>query len=374
MTTHVGHGHPRVVSAVAEQTRTLAHTTSIYANPQVALYASELAARLPPSLSTLFFVNSGSEATELAISLARAATARSDVIALRNGYHGISATATAVTGCGDWRQPGSSGQGGPVHHAQAPHTYTGRHGADGKAYAEDVAELLSAACPGGKAAAFIAESIQGVGGVVPLAPGYLQAVYPMIRAAGGVCIADEVQSGFGRTGAHYWGFQAHGVLPDIVTMAKGMGNGFPLAGVACTEAVAASLTGRWLNTYGGNPVAAAAGRAVLRVVDEEGLQENARVLGVRLFEGLHKLAAKHDIVGDVRGSGLIAGLEMVTCRTKKTAATKEAIQLLERLREMGLLLGRGGRGNTLRITPPLVIGGKDVDFMLAALDAGLSGL
>ena len=374
VTTHVGHAHPLVVSSICEQVSKLSHTTSCYANPQVALYASELAARLPPSLSHVFFVNSGSEATELAISLARAATGRQDVIALRNGYHGISAVATAVTGCGDWRQPGSAGIGGPVHHAQAPHPYLGRHGSDGAAYAEDVAEVLAASCPSGRVGAFIAESIQGVGGVVPLAPGYLQAVYPMIRAAGGVCIADEVQSGFGRTGAHYWGFQAHGVTPDMVTMAKGMGNGFPLAGVACTEAIARSLTGRWLNTYGGNPVAAAAGRAVLRVVEEEGLQENARVQGARLFEGLRALQARHPVIGSVRGEGLMCGVELVSCHTKRTPALKECMAVMERTRELGVLFGRGGRGNTLRITPPLVVGGKDVDFMLGALDVSLSGL
>jgi alanine-glyoxylate transaminase/(R)-3-amino-2-methylpropionate-pyruvate transaminase len=368
VTTGVGHGHPAVVAAVAEQTRSLAHTTSIYAHPQVALYSSELAARLPPSLGVLFFVNSGSEATELALTLARAHTGRPDVIALRNGYHGISASATAVTGQGDWRQAGSSGLGGPVQFAQCPNAYLGRHGSDGAAYAADVAELLAAACPGGKVAAFLAESTQGVGGVVPLAPGYLPAVYPLIRAAGGVCIADEVQSGFGRTGAHYWGFQAHGVLPDIVTMAKAIGNGFPLGAVACTHAIASSLTGRWLNTYGGNPVACAAGRAVLRITDEEGLQANAAKLGEVLKTRLNSLAAKHDLIGDVRGYGLMQGVELVTCRNKKSPAVREAIELLELARAGGLLLGRGGRGNVLRITPPLCVSAEDIDFLVDVMD------
>jgi len=374
VTTNVGHGHAAVVSAVAEQTRMLAHTTSIYAHPQVALYARELAATLPEPLSVLFFVNSGSEATELALALARAHTGQMDVVSLRGGYHGLTAGAGAVTGWADWRQPGSSGLGGPVHHALCPNAYLGRYGADGAAYAADVQELLAAACPQGRAAAFLAESVLGVGGVVPLAPGYLQAVYPMIRAAGGVCVADEVQTGFGRTGGHYWGFQAHGVLPDIVTMAKGIGNGFPMGAVACSPAVAASLTGRWLNTFGGNPVACAAGRAVLRVTAEEGLQANAAALGARLAGRLAALRAKHDIVGDVRGAGLIVGVELVSCRVAKTAAAAETAEVLERARRGGLLVGRGGRGNVLRITPPLCVTAADVDFAADVLDEALTGL
>lgn len=374
VTTHVGHGHPQVAQAVAAQTARMAHTTSIYAHPEVALYAQELAATLPPSLSVLFFVNSGSEATELALALARAATGCPDVVALRNGYHGISIGATAVTGQADWRQPGSAGLGGPVHHVVNPHPYLGRHGADGAAYATDVAEALQSSTAGGRVAAFLAESVQGVGGVVPLAPGYLPEVYRLIRAAGGLCIADEVQTGFGRTGAHYWGFQSHGVLPDMVTMAKGIGNGFPLGAVACTPAVAGALKARWLNTYGGNPVACAAGRAVLRATAEDGLQENAAARGAQLGAGLAGLMGRHDLVGDVRGGGLIQGVELVSCRAAKTPAVAQTLELLERLRRRGVLVGRGGRGNVLRITPPLCVTAADVDYLVGALDETLQGL
>lgn len=372
VTVHVGHGQPGVAQAVSKQTARLAHTTSLYAHPEAALYASELAARLPAELTVLFFVNSGSEATELALALARAATGAFDVIALRNAYHGLSAAAGGVTGIADWKPRAPAGFG--VHHALHPDAYRGAHGGDGSAYARDVADLIQSATPG-RVAAFIAETIQGVGGVVPLVPGYLQATYDIVRAAGGLCIADEVQTGFGRCGApHFWGFQTQGVTPDIVTMAKGIGNGFPMAAVATSERIAASLTSKWLNTFGGSPVAAAAGRAVLQTIDEEGLAERARDHGTRLVRHLRHLASRHTLIGDVRGSGLIVGVELVTDRAKKTPATRETARVLERARQLGLLLGRGGRhGNVLRITPPLCLSAEDVDFIAASLGAALEG-
>jgi alanine-glyoxylate transaminase/(R)-3-amino-2-methylpropionate-pyruvate transaminase len=223
-------------------------------------------------------------------------------------------------------------------------------------------------------AAFIAESIQGVGGAVVFPDGYLRHVYAHVRAAGGLCIADEVQSGLGRTGTHYWGFETQGVVPDIVTMAKGLGNGFPMGAVVTTPRIAAALTSRaHFNTFGGNPVACAQGLAVLEVIERERLQENCLRVGARLKAGLQRLAAKHTLVGDVRGLGLLLGVELVRDRSTKEPAREQCAEVFERCREMGLLIGKGGFwGNTLRIKPPMCLTEADADFMVAVLDEALA--
>jgi alanine-glyoxylate transaminase/(R)-3-amino-2-methylpropionate-pyruvate transaminase len=372
VTVHVGHGHKGVCRAVADQVARLGHTTNLYVHPEVSLYAAELASKLPSPLEVVFMVNSGSEATDLALALARAHTGSLDIIALRNGYSGLGAGAGSATGIASWKA--ALPVGNPVHHAANPDAYRGIHGGNGAAYAADVADIIESST-GGRVAGFIAESVQGVGGVVPLAPGYLPAVYNTIRAAGGVCIADEVQTGFGRCGSHYWGFQTHGVIPDIVTMAKAIGNGYPLAAVCTTQRIASSFRSKWLSTFGGSPVAAAAGRAVLRAVDDEGLVERARHLGGALRQRLLLLQVKHSIIGDVRGLGLIQGIELVADRATKQPAAPQTAQVLQRARELGLLLGRGGRhGNVLRITPPMCITDADIDFLCDALDIALREL
>jgi alanine-glyoxylate transaminase/(R)-3-amino-2-methylpropionate-pyruvate transaminase len=226
----------------------------------------------------------------------------------------------------------------------------------------------------GKIAAFIAEPIQGVGGATHGAPNYLREAYAITREYGGLCIADEVQTGFGRTGDHYWGFENFGVVPDFVTMAKGIGNGVPLAAVTTRMEIAQALTQRiHFNTFGGNPVCMAAGLAVLDVIDEDGLQKNSRVLGKRLKDGLKKLAAQHQLIGDVRGMGLMLGVELVRDRKTKEPAKKETLAVLEAAREMGVLVGKGGLdGNVLRIKPPMCITAEDVDFTIDVLDRALT--
>jgi alanine-glyoxylate transaminase/(R)-3-amino-2-methylpropionate-pyruvate transaminase len=377
VTVSVGHCHPHVVAAADKQNHLIQHSTTIYLQPNVTLYAEKLASKMPGELKMCYFVNSGSEATDLALLMARASTGNYDVIALRNAYHGGNASGMSVTAHSNWKYnvPHSFG----VHHAIAPYPYRGPFGYDdpdaAKKYSDDVKSLIDYATPG-KVAAFIAESIQGVGGFVEFPQGYLKNVYEHIRAAGGVCIADEVQTGFGRTGTHFWGFETQGVIPDIVTMAKGIGNGCPLAAVVTTPKIAQSLMGKvHFNTFGGNPVVSAIGKAVLEVIEKENLQANSLKLGNYILAGLNKLKEKHKIIGDVRGKGLMLGIEMVKDRTTKAPATAECAQVVETAKDLGLLLGKGGLwGQTIRFAPPMCITQADADFLLAVLDEAFSGL
>ncbi|QDZ20582.1 alanine-glyoxylate transaminase [Chloropicon primus] len=373
VTVSVGHSHPKLVKAVNDQNELIQHTTTIYLNDQVAYFGKELAAKLPPHLDCIYFVNSGSEANDLAILMARLFTGNYDVVALRNCYHGMSLGTMGLTAHATWKYPVAHGFG--IHHALNPDPYRGRFGNDGEAYAADVKDLLETGTSG-RVAAFFAESIQGVGGAVVLADDYLKHTYKHIRDHGGVCIADEVQAGFGRTGTHYWGFETQGVLPDIVTMAKGIGNGLPLAAVATTKEIAATLQRRiHFNTYGGNPVSAAAGRAVLEIIDEEGMQENCKVLGDHLLGRFADLEAKHDIIGHCRGKGLMLGMELVKDRDTKEPAVAETKKVFEDMKDMGVLIGKGGLyGNVFRIKPPMCWTKEDADFMCDALDVALSRL
>jgi alanine-glyoxylate transaminase/(R)-3-amino-2-methylpropionate-pyruvate transaminase len=377
VTISVGHCHPHVVAAATKQNQALQHSTTIYLHPNVGAFAEKLASKLPGELKVCYFVNSGSEANDLALLMARACTGNYDVIALRNAYHGGNASGMAVTAHSTWKYnvPHSFG----VQHAIAPYPYRGPYGYDdanaGKKYADDVKSLIDYATPG-KVAAFIAESIQGVGGFVEFPEGYLKHTYEHIRAAGGVCIADEVQTGFGRTGTHFWGFQTQGVIPDIVTMAKGIGNGCPLAAVVTTAKIAQSLVGKvHFNTFGGNPVVTAMGKAVLEVIEKENLQENSLKQGTRIKQGLEKLKTKYPVIGDVRGKGLLLGVEMVKDRTTKEPAKAECAEVLERARAMGLLLGKGGLwGQTIRFAPPMCLTPADSDFIVEVFHAAFSGL
>jgi alanine-glyoxylate transaminase / (R)-3-amino-2-methylpropionate-pyruvate transaminase len=377
VTISVGHCHPHVIEAARKQNETMQHSTTIYLQPNIALYAEKLASKLPGELKMCYFVNSGSEANDLALLMARASTGNYDVIALRNAYHGGNASGMAITAHSTWKYnvPHSFG----VHHALAPYPYRGPFGYDdpdaGRKYADDVKDVIDYATSG-KVAAFIAESIQGVGGFVEFPAGYLKRTYEHVRAAGGVCIADEVQTGFGRTGTHFWGFETQGVIPDIVTMAKGIGNGCPLAAVVTTPKIAQSLVGKvHFNTFGGNPVASATGKAVLEVIEKESLQENSLKMGNYILAGLGKLKEKHKIIGDVRGKGLMLGIELVKDRTTKEPAKAECSQVMETCKDMGLLLGRGGLwGQTIRFAPPMCINQADADFLLEVLDTAFGAV
>ena len=374
VTISVGHCHPKVVRRLHEQVGTLQHATTIYLHPNVPLLAKKLASKMPPGLDTVYFANSGTEANELALMMARLYTGNIDILAVRNAYHGGSQAAMALTSMFTWKLP-LPGEG-RVHHVLNPDPYrspfSGTPEEISHRSAEDIRDVIRYSTPG-KVAAFISEPIQGAGGVTHGAPNYLKEAYGITRDHGGVCIADEVQTGFGRTGDHYWGFQNFGVVPDIVTMAKGLGNGVPIAAVVTRMEIAKTLAQRvHFNTFGGNPVSAAAGLAVMDVIDEEGLQENARVLGARMRAGLDRLKRSHQLVGDVRGMGLMLGMELVTDRDTRAPAKAETGDVLEACRELGVLVGKGGLdGNVLRIKPPMCITADDADFALDVLDRAL---
>lgn len=371
VTVSVGHCHPEVVLALEQQNRKLHHSTTLYLNPEPILYSKELSERFPPGLDVVFFCNSGSEASELAALLAKVYSGGKDMIALDNAYHGWTNVAMGLVGMDNWKQPKGGDHPG-VHHVPRPDPYRGVYGLDKEQYLKDLDAKLAEV----HVAGFISEPIQGAGGCVTLLPGYLSEVYKKVRAAGGVCIADEVQCGFGRVGTHYWGFQREGVVPDIVTMAKGIGNGLNLAAVVTTREIADSIVGKlFFNTFAGNPMVSAGGRAVLRAIDKDQLQANSLTVGNVLLKGLRALQEKHSIIGDVRGAGLMTGVELVKDRQSKEPASSETAEIFEKCKDFGLLIGKGGKsGNVLRIKPPMCCTTEDVDFIVNVLDHSLSGL
>jgi alanine-glyoxylate transaminase / (R)-3-amino-2-methylpropionate-pyruvate transaminase len=377
VTVSCGHCHPKVTAAIKDQVDRLQHATTIYLHSGMPEFAKKLASKMPKGLDVTYFVNSGSEANDLAIQIARTYTGNSDVIALRNAYHGASPFTNTLTSHSTWKYPVNPSGG--IHHAINPDPYrspfSGTPEEIASKSAADIRDLIRFSTPG-KVAAFIAEPIQGVGGTTHGAKNYLKEAYAVIREYGGLCIADEVQTGFGRTGDHYWGFQNWDVVPDIVVMAKGIGNGVPLAAVTTRAEIAQALTNRiHFNTFGGNPVCMAAGSAVLDVIDEDGLQENCRVVGAHLKSGLNKLMSDHKLVGDVRGIGLMLGMELVRDRNTKEPAKVETLEVLEQAREMGVLLGKGGiDGNVLRIKPPMCVTVEDAEFTIQVLHQALNSI
>lgn len=377
VTVSCGHSHPRVLARAREQLERLQHTTTIYLHPLLGEFARQLAGKLPPGLDVVYFVNSGSEANDLALTMARLYTGHHDIIALRNGYHGGTSAMMGVTALHTWKYPLPQGQG--VHHAVCPDPYRSPYAGTPEEIARqsvtDLEEIICCSTPG-RIAAFIAESIQGVGGVTTAHPDYFRLAYELVRQHGGLCIADEVQTGFGRTGDHYWGFENFGVVPDLVTMAKGIGNGAPLAAVVTRREIAQTLAQRLhFNTFGGNPVSMAQGLAVLEVIETERLQENARLVGGHFKQGLEGLQATHPLIGDVRGQGLMLGVELVLDRQTKEPAPSQTAWLWEYAREQGVLTGKGGlHGNVLRLKPPMCLTREDVDFALEVFDEGLREL
>jgi 4-aminobutyrate aminotransferase-like enzyme/Ser/Thr protein kinase RdoA (MazF antagonist) len=370
---HVGHSHPKVVAAACRQLARL-NTNTRYLYEELVSYAERLTALVPEPLRICFFVNSGSEANELALRLAEACTGGREIIVLDGAYHG---NTTSLIDISPYKFNGPGGRGAPphVHVVPTPDPYRGlyRQGQAevGKRYALHVQQVVDELHARGISPIFICESLMGCAGQIVLPPGFLAEAYRAVREAGGICIADEVQVGFARLGTHFWGFQTQDVVPDIVTLGKPIGNGFPLGAVITTPEVAAAFHSgmEYFSTYGGNPVACAVGLAVLDVIAEEHLQENALRVGTRLKAGLAELTARHTIIGDVRGMGLFLGVELVLDRERLTPATEQAAYVVERMKELGVLIGRDGpSANVLKIKPPLVFSEADADRLVATLD------
>jgi 4-aminobutyrate aminotransferase-like enzyme/Ser/Thr protein kinase RdoA (MazF antagonist) len=358
---HVGHAHPHVVEAIARQA-TVLNTNTRYLHPTILEYAERLAATFPHPLSVVYFTNSGSEANELALRIARTATGRHDVIAVDWGYHGNTNDLVEISAY-KFNRKGGTGKPPHTHLAELPDPYRGRFGADGPAYAAGITELPPSA-------AFIAESISGCGGQVVFPNDYLVAAYANARAAGAVCIADEVQVGFGRVGSAMWAFELQGVVPDIVTLGKPIGNGHPLGAVVTTPELAATFANgmEWFNTFGGNPVSCAAGMAVLDVIENEQLQQRALDTGEQLLTGFRALADQHDCIGDVRGHGMYLGIDLVSDRESTQPATALASDICNAMRDRGVLISTDGPAdNVLKIKPPIVFGRAEADILLYEL-------
>jgi 4-aminobutyrate aminotransferase-like enzyme len=370
----VGHCHPRVVEALARQAATL-NTHTRYLHEGIVDYAERLAATLPEPLGVCLFVCTGTEANDLALRIARAVTGNHGIIVTEDAYHGNS---TAVFEMSTEEYPRAE-RPDYLEAVAAPCRYRGpcRDSADpGAAYAGRVADAVTAlAARGQRPALFVTDNAFSSNGVLTAPPGYLREAYRAVRAAGGLAVADEVQSGLCRLGDHWWGFQDSDVVPDIVTMGKPLGDGHPLAAVVTTPDIAAAFARRYgyFNTFGGNPVSAAVGRAVLAVIDSENLLDRVGETGRYLGAGLRRLGDRHEAIGDVRGKGLFFGIEIVRDRATREADPQAAADIREHLRQHGVLLGTTGPfDNVLKIRPPLVFGREHADLLLAALQEALS--
>ncbi len=373
----VGHSHPRVVRAAQEQLALL-NTNTRYLHDTILRYAERLTRLLPEPLRVCYFVNSGSEANELALRLARARTGREDVIVLEHAYHGHTTTLVDVSPY-KFDGPGGRGRKEWVHVAPLPDTYRGRYRRDdpqaGPKYARHVGALADRLQADGRGlAAFLAETLPSVAGQIVLPPGYLAEAYRHVRAAGGVASPTRCRRASAASGSTFWGFETQGVVPDIVVLGKPIGNGFPLGAVVTTREIAAAFDNgmEFFSTFGGNPVSCAAGLAVLDVVEEERLQERALRVGGHLLAGLRRLQERHAVLGDVRGSGLFLGVELVRDRASLEPAAEEASYVVNRLRERGVLTGTDGpHHNVLKLRPPLVFTEEDADLLVETLDAVL---
>ena len=371
---HLGHAHPRVVEALSRQAALL-NTNTRYLHDAIVSYAERLTATLPNELTVCGFVNSGSEANTLAIRMMRAKTGSEQAVVLDWAYHGTTQELIDISAY-KFRRKGGMGRKPHVHVAAVPDSFRAPEDwpseEHGRRYAQGVAELLDAMRKRGeKPGYFIAESIPSVAGQVFLPDGYLKEVYSMIRAAGGVCIADEVQVGFGRVGSHWWAFETQGVVPDIVTMGKPIGNGHPMAAVVATREVADAFHNgmEYFNTFGGNPVSAAVGLAVLEVIEGENLRANAQAMGAYLMAAFRDMQQRHEVIGDVRGLGLFLGIELVTDRRSKAPATEIARAIANGARERGVLMGtEGPHDNVLKMRPPMIFSKAHADLLVSVLE------
>jgi 4-aminobutyrate aminotransferase-like enzyme len=377
---HVGHCHPRVAAAATRQMRRL-NTNTRYLYESLGEYAERLADTLPDPLEVCFFVNSASEANELALRFARAHTGGTEIIVLESAYHGHTSSLIDIS---PYKHEGPGGHGAPpwVHVVPVPDLYRGPHrhedleaAAKYEAYVRDVSQHILE--NGGGFSGFIAETCPSVGGQLFPPQGYFAGVYKHVREAGGVCIADEVQTGYGRIGSAFYAFEAHGVVPDIVVLGKPIGNGHPVAAVVTTPEIATSFDNgmEFFSTFGGNTVSCEVGLAVLDIVQEERLQEHAARVGSRLLEGFRELAGTPSLIGDIRGSGLFLGVELVRDRESLEPASEEASLVVDLMREAGVLLGTDGpHDNVLKVRPPMPFDEANADDLITELDRALDSV
>lgn len=376
--THVGHSNPRITKVASRQLAKL-NTNSRFVYRGLADYADALVSTLPDPLEVVFFVCTGSEANDLALRISRQVTGRRDVVILDGAYHG-NTTAVMEISPNRYKGPGGRGKPDTTHELETPNLYRGSYRYDdgdaGRKYAADAAGIFQELdVRGQQPAAFIAESLMGTAGNVVLPDGYLHDVFGAARKHGALCISDEVQVGAARFGNHYWGFQDQGVVPDIVTMGKPIGNGHPMAAVVTTREIAQTFDDgvKYFNTFAGNPVSCAIGLEVLQIIEDEDLQGNARVVGEHLLTNLQELMNRHEIVGDVRGKGLYMGIELVRDRETQEPAKEEAYRISEELLQHGVISYPTGQyDNVLKVKPPMVFDKSHADFFVEALDRVLS--
>ena len=374
VTIAVGHCNPKVTEKIKAQVDKLQHTSTLFPNEAVVALAEKLAEITPGKLQKSFFTSSGTEANEAAIMLSRMASPSYDIVALRHAYSGGSAIAKSVTAQAAWRKGGVISVG--ISHAVNPYCYRCplhlTYPSCNVACANDVESVIQTTTSG-SIAAFIAEPIQGVGGFITPPPEYFKIVYRIVKNYGGQFISDEVQTGWGRTGKKWWGIEQWEVTPDILTSAKGLGNGVPIGLTVTTPEIASSFQGLNISTFGGNPVTSVAAKATIDFIEEENLLENAHTVGSYFRGKLEELQMKHALIGEVRGMGLMQALELVKDRKTKEPAPEATAQVMERARDNGLLIGKGGLfGNVIRLSPMLNISKADVDEGVRLLDRAFS--
>jgi 4-aminobutyrate aminotransferase-like enzyme len=374
LTVSIGHANPKVTEAIVNQVRQISHTSTLYANNRQSELAEKLAAIAPGRLKKSFFTSSGTEANETAVAAARTYTGRIPLVVLRHSYSGRSAQTLAMCGQSNWKKVPSLTAG--VHHAHAPYCYRCPFGASfpqcGLKCAEDIEELILTET-GGEIAAFFAETIIGAGGFIVPPPGYFETASAIARKYGGLFIADEVQAAWGRTGDHMFGISHWKAEPDILTSAKGMGNGTPIGLTIATPEVADMYPGVTFATFGGNPVSCAAAQATISVIESDNLVKNAAVVGKYLGERFAQLKEKHPLVGDARGLGLMQALELVTDRRSKEPAPQATAVVFEETKKRGVLIGKGGvYGNVIRTGLMLNADKTHVDVLVDAVDAALA--
>lgn len=368
-----GYRNPFVYAAVKQQLEDIQHCSTMWMHPGPAALAKSFVDKMPEGDWVVHLLSSGSEAVELAITMARVYTKRHTIIALRQAFHGAGgATASAATAISRFHQriPAAAG----IVHVTNPDQYRGIHGPGVEPYLAEFQAAVASSL-NGEAAAFIFEPVQGYGGVIPLPSEYVRRAAKLTRDLGGVVIADEVQTAVGRTGAHYFGFMEHGVVPDMVVMAKGIGNGFPLSAVVVRREIAESLTDRvFMSTMGSNPTMSAAGRGVFAALEHQALQENARVVGEYALGLFKDLQSRHEVIGDVRGRGLMIGMELVKDRDTKEPAAELTNAIADDLADAVIVSKSGAHANVLRLVPPLCLEAGDADEVIERIDAALQRL